>query len=189
MKQILTFLFLFAASYTAAQNLNINLTSDEVRLIAKLVIGEAEGESFIGKKLVAETILNRLVAPNFPKSVQAIIEQPGQYDARWNASLWAREPQAEDLAAVQAAIDDPSLPIDVIFYVRMSTLPEGNSWRKRLESLGHYKTEGAHSFYYGFDTKSGITRHKKVTMPKGMVDIKMSRDNTIINKPLNICNQ
>lgn len=187
MKLFLPILFLLAASNMAAQNLNIKLTSDEVTLIAKLIIGEAEGESFTGKKLVAETILNRLVAPNFPKTVQGIIEQPGQYDARWNASLWAREPQAEDLAAVQAAIDEPSLPIDVIFYVRMSTLPEGNSWRKRLETLGHFKTEGAHSFYYGFDTKSGITRPKKVTIPKGMADIKMSRDNTKINLPLNIC--
>ena len=189
MKHFILLVLFLAASNMAAQNLNLKLTSDEVTLIAKLVIGEAEGESFTGKKLVAETILNRLVAPNFPKSIQAIIEQPGQYDARWNATLWAREPQAEDLAAVQAAIDEPSLPIDVIFYVRMNTLPEGNSWRKRLETLGHFQTEGAHSFYYGFDTKSGIIRPKKITMPKGMADIKMPQDNTKIYKPLNICNQ
>ena len=187
MKQvILLFLFLLS-SHAAAQNLHINLTSDEVKLIAKLIIGEAEGESFIGKKLVAETILNRLIAPDFPKTIKEIIEQKGQYDARWNASLWAREPMAEDIAAVQAALDEPQLPIDVIFYVNLSSLPENNSWRQKLESLGHYKTEGSHTFYYGYDTKSGITRTKKVTMPKSMVDIKMSRDNTNIINLKNIC--
>jgi spore germination cell wall hydrolase CwlJ-like protein len=177
MKNVLAILLVsFFASVVGAQTLEV--TSEEVTLIAKLVIGEAEGESFEGKKMVAETILNRLVKGGFGSSVKGIIEHPGQYDARWNAALWAREPKQEDLNAVKEAIENPSLPIDVVFYVNLKSLPEGNSWRKKLESLGHFKTEGAHSFYYGFEGQNGTMRAKKIKLPKEMTEIKMQRDNT-----------
>jgi spore germination cell wall hydrolase CwlJ-like protein len=176
MKTFLILLFFIFASVLGAQTLEV--TSEEVTLIAKLVIGEAEGESFEGKKMVAETILNRLVKGGFGASVKGIIEFPGQYDARWNASLWAREPKEEDFKAVREAIDNPSLPIDVVFYVNTKHLPRGNGWRERLESLGHFKTEGSHSFYYGFETKNGTVRPKKVMIPKEMREINVPRDNT-----------
>jgi spore germination cell wall hydrolase CwlJ-like protein len=176
MKNIIAIFFFLFASFVQAQTLEV--TSEEVTLIARLVIGEAEGESFEGKKMVAETILNRLVKGGFGTSVKGIIEFPGQYDARWNASLWAREPKEEDLKAVRDAIDNPTLPIDVVFYVNTKHLPRGNGWRERLESLGHFKTEGAHSFYYGFETKNGTIRAKKVMIPKEMREINMTRDNT-----------
>ena len=176
MKTFLTILFFIFASTLGAQTLEV--TSEEVTLIAKLIIGEAEGESLEGKKMVAETILNRLVKGGFGTSVKGIIEFPGQYDARWNASLWAREPKEEDLKAVRDAIDNPTLPIDVVFYVNTKHLPRGNGWRERLESLGHFKTEGSHSFYYGFETKNGTIRAKKVMIPKEMREINMQRDNT-----------
>ena len=176
MKTFLTILFFIFASTLGAQTLEV--TSEEVTLIAKLVIGEAEGESLEGKKMVAETILNRLVKGGFGTSVKGIIEFPGQYDARWNTSLWAREPKEEDLKAVRDAIDNPSLPIDVVFYVNTKHLPRGNGWREKLESLGHFKTEGSHSFYYGFENKNGTVRPKKVMLPKEMREINMQRDNT-----------
>jgi hypothetical protein len=66
----------------------------------------------------------------------------------------------------------------VVFYVNLKSLPEGNSWRKKLESLGHFKTEGAHSFYYGFEGQNGTMRAKKIKLPKEMTEIKMQRDNT-----------
>ena len=178
MKNIISIFFFLFASFVQAQTLEVS--TEEVTLIARLVIGEAEGESFEGKKMVAETILNRLVKGGFGTSVKGIIEFPGQYDARWNASLWAREPKEEDLKAVRDAIDNPSLPIDVVFYVNTKHLPRGNGWRERLESLGHFKTEGSHSFYYGFETKNGTVRPKKVMIPKEMREINMTRDNTSV---------
>lgn len=178
MKTFLITFFLFFASLLGAQTLEVKLTTEEISLVARLVIGEAEGESFDGKKMVAETILNRLVKGGFGTSIKGIIEHPKQYDARWNPSLWAREPKEEDLKAVREAIDNPSLPIDVVFYVNLKSLPEGNSWRKKLEELGHFKTEGSHSFYYGFEGQNGTMRTKKVMLPKEMTEINVARDNT-----------
>jgi spore germination cell wall hydrolase CwlJ-like protein len=178
MKNIIAIFFLFFASVLGAQISEVKLSTEEISLVARLVIGEAEGESPEGKKMVAETILNRLVKGGFGTSIKGIIEYPKQYDARWNATLWAREPKQEDIEAVQSAIDNPTLPIDVVYYVNLKSLPEGNSWRKKLEELGHFKTEGSHSFYYGFEGRNGTMRTKKVIFPKEMSEINVPRDNT-----------
>jgi spore germination cell wall hydrolase CwlJ-like protein len=189
MKLLLSFLFFFFASVLGAQISEVKLTTEEISMVARLVIGEAEGESFEGKKMVAETILNRLVKGGFGTSIKGIIEHPKQYDARWNESLWAREPKEEDLKAVREALDNPGLPIDVVFYVNLKSLPKGNSWRERLESLGHFKTEGAHSFYYGFEGQNGTMRAKKVTLPKEMREINVPRDNTNVQTILGVHKQ
>jgi spore germination cell wall hydrolase CwlJ-like protein len=189
MKTILAILFFFFASVLGAQISEVKLTTEEISKVARIVIVEAEGESFEGKKMVAETILNRLAKGGFGSSIKGIIEFPKQYDARWNASLWAREPKEEDLKAVRDAIDNPTLPIDVVYYVNLKSLPEGNSWRGRLEELGHFKTEGAHSFYYGFEGQNGTVRPKKVMIPKEMREIHMTRDNTNVQTILGVHKQ
>jgi spore germination cell wall hydrolase CwlJ-like protein len=178
MKLFLTTLF-FIVSFTIKAQY-INLTESEVTMIARLIVGEAEGESFEGKKYIAETILNRMISDKFPNTVEAVIEQPRQYDARWNASLWDRKPGEEDIRAVREALINPSLPIDVVYYVKLSTLPENNLWRKRLEELGIYKKEGAHTFFYGFEDHTETKRPKVNTIPKGMAEIKMAVDNTAV---------
>ena len=189
MKLLLAFFFISFASVLGAQISEVKLTTEEISLVARLVIGEAEGESFEGKKMVAETILNRLVKGGFGTSIKGIIEHPKQYDARWNAVLWAREPKQEDIEAVQSAIDNPTLPIDVVYYVNLKSLPEGNSWRERLEELGHFKTEGSHSFYYGYEGRNGTMRAKKVMIPKEMREINMTRDNTNVQIILGVHKQ
>ena len=95
MKLFLTILFFVVPFTIKAQY--INLTESEVNMIARLIVGEAEGESFQGKKFIAETILNRMVSDKFPNTVEAVIEQPKQYDARWNASLWVLIPLLVDV--------------------------------------------------------------------------------------------
>jgi N-acetylmuramoyl-L-alanine amidase len=119
MKLFLTVLILIAPLTIKAQYISLN--ESEVNMIARLIIGEAEGESFEGKKMIAETILNRLISDKFPNTVKDVIEQPKQYDARWNESLWNREPKEEDIKAVKEALINPSLPLDVVYYVSLST--------------------------------------------------------------------
>ncbi len=52
---------------------------DEVELIAKVVLGEAEGESELGKRLVASTILNRVDSDIWPNTVSGVCYQSGQF--------------------------------------------------------------------------------------------------------------
>ena len=51
----------------------------DVVLIGKVVNHEAPNESDLGKRLVVDTILNRVESDKFPNTVFDVIHQPGQY--------------------------------------------------------------------------------------------------------------
>ena len=57
----------------------IILTQEEKQLAARVVQAEAGGEDMVGKRLVVDTILNRVRDPHFPDTVSAVVWQPCQY--------------------------------------------------------------------------------------------------------------
>lgn len=60
-------------------NKSINLTEDDVNLMAKIVYAESKGEPFEGKVAVASVILNRVLSPKFPDSVNEVVFQPNAF--------------------------------------------------------------------------------------------------------------
>lgn len=52
---------------------------EEIVQIGKIVEHECPHESELGKRLVVDTILNRVESDKFPNSVKEVLEQPGQY--------------------------------------------------------------------------------------------------------------
>ena len=63
------------------------ITMDDAVLIAKLVLAEAEGESEMGKRLVIDTVLNRLESEDFPNTVYDVVYQPYHYDPAWDGRI------------------------------------------------------------------------------------------------------
>ena len=63
------------------------LTQEEIDLIALVTMGEAEGETELGKRLVIDTILNRVDHPAFPNTVYDVIYQPNQFSVMWNSRI------------------------------------------------------------------------------------------------------
>lgn len=57
----------------------VQLTFEEKQLAARVVQAEAGGEDMVGKRLVVDTILNRVRDPHFPDTVSAVVWQPCQY--------------------------------------------------------------------------------------------------------------
>lgn len=55
------------------------LNEEEIRLIALLVMAEAEGECETGQRLVIDTVLNRAEHPRFPDNIHDVVYQPNQY--------------------------------------------------------------------------------------------------------------
>ena len=51
----------------------------DIVLIGKVVQHEAGNQSDLGKRLVCDTILNRVESERFPNTVYEVINQPGQY--------------------------------------------------------------------------------------------------------------
>lgn len=63
------------------------LSDDEIRLIALCTMGEAEGEPDSGKRLVIDTILNRVDSDGFPDNVDDVIYQPNAFECMWNGRI------------------------------------------------------------------------------------------------------
>ena len=63
------------------------LSKAEIELIALVTMAEAEGECEEGKRLVIDTILNRVDSEHFPDTVEEVIYQPGHFTSMWNGRI------------------------------------------------------------------------------------------------------
>ncbi len=66
---------------------NNDTNSEDIELIALLTMAEAEGESEKGKRLVIDTVLNRVDSEYFPDTVHDVIYQPKQFSPIWNGRI------------------------------------------------------------------------------------------------------
>lgn len=64
-----------------------SITQEEIELIALITMGEAEGESELGKRLVIDTILNRKDDPTFPDTIHDVIYYPNAFSVVSNGRL------------------------------------------------------------------------------------------------------
>lgn len=63
------------------------ITQEEIDLIALVTMAEAEGETELGKRLVIDTILNRMDDPHFPDTVHNVIYYPNAFSVMWNGRI------------------------------------------------------------------------------------------------------
>ena len=59
----------------------ISMSKEDMKLIAQMTMAEAEGESEYGKRLVIDTILNRVDSSTFPDTVYDVLYQPYQFSS------------------------------------------------------------------------------------------------------------
>ena len=60
------------------------VTQEEMELLAILTMAEAEGESELGKRLVIDTVLNRVDSPSFPNTINDVVYYPNAFSPMWN---------------------------------------------------------------------------------------------------------
>ena len=63
------------------------LSEDDIALIALITMAEAEGECEEGKRLVIDTILNRVDSSTWPNTVYEVVYQPSQFSCVWNGRV------------------------------------------------------------------------------------------------------
>jgi N-acetylmuramoyl-L-alanine amidase len=97
------------AQSPAALTAPIPCSPQDFQLLAQLVHAEAANQPFAGQVAVAAVVLNRLRSPGFPKTISAIIEEPGQFESFNSARFWSR-PGAIAYQAVRSALNgwDPA---------------------------------------------------------------------------------
>lgn len=60
------------------------ISEEDIDLIAIVTMAEAEGECEEGKRLVIDTILNRVDSEHFPDTVYDVVYQKNQFTSMWN---------------------------------------------------------------------------------------------------------
>jgi len=63
------------------------LSDEDISLIALVTMAEAEGESEEGKRLVIDSILNRMESEHFPDTAYDVIYQKNQFSSMWNGRV------------------------------------------------------------------------------------------------------
>lgn len=64
-----------------------DISEEEIELLALITMAEAEGECEEGKRLVIDTVLNRVDSPYFPNTITEVINQPGQFSPMSNGRI------------------------------------------------------------------------------------------------------
>lgn len=133
-----------------AAKLGISLSGDgssggggdkgDVHLLARLVYGEARGETYKGQVAVAAVVLNRVESSKFPGSIAKVIYQPGAFSVVPDGQI-NLTPDQDALSAARDAMNgwDPSG--GALFYYNPSKT--SNQWIRSREVIC---VIGAHYF-------------------------------------------
>ncbi len=92
-----------------SRGISSRLSRNETYLLAKLINGEARGESYQGQVAVGAVVLNRIGNPKFPNTLAGVIYEPLAFTAAVNGQM-NQQPSAIALKAAREAANgsDPS---------------------------------------------------------------------------------
>lgn len=84
--------------------------SDSVHLLARVIQGEAAGESFTGKVAVGAVIMNRVRNASFPNTLSGVIFQGSAFESVLNGLIWRVTVSPDSYRAAQLALSgwDPT---------------------------------------------------------------------------------
>jgi N-acetylmuramoyl-L-alanine amidase len=109
-----------------------------VNLLARVISGEARGESYTGQVAIAAVVLNRVNHSSFPSTIAGVIYQPGAFTAVSDGQINITPPQSCYNAARDALNGwDPTY--GAIYYYNPVTAT--NSWirtRKVITTIGKH---------------------------------------------------
>lgn len=91
------------------------ISEEDIALLALLTMAEAEGEPEEGKRLVIDTVLNRVDSPYFPDTINEVIYQPNQFTSMWNGRADRCEVR-EDICQLVCEELESRTDTEVIFF-------------------------------------------------------------------------
>lgn len=90
-------------------------SEEDIELIALVTIAEAEGEDNMGKRLVIDTILNRVDNENFPDTLYDVIYQRYHFSCVWNGRMERCSVNSEVCDLVRSELSERTNS-DVLFF-------------------------------------------------------------------------
>lgn len=113
-------------------------TNSDINLLARLIYGEARGESYTGQVAVGAVVLNRVKSASFPNTISGVIYQSYAFTAVVDGQINLK-PNATAIAAAKDAMNGWDPTGGAIYYYNPSTAT--SSWiysRKTLTTIGNH---------------------------------------------------
>lgn len=120
------------------------VSDEDLLLLQKIVMAEAEGEPYQGKVAVANVVLNRLRSANFPDTIYKVIFQKSQFSPVANGRFERVKPNADSIKAVNAALSGVKEVTDDTYFFLSLKLAQDLTVKNSRE---YAKTIGDHTFY------------------------------------------
>ncbi len=106
----------------------------DVNLLARLVHGEARGESHKGQVAVAAVVLNRVRHPSFPNTIAGVIYQPGAFDAVADGQIYL-EPAEGSIRAAKDAMNGWDPTGGCLYYYNPTTATAAWIWSREIRTI------------------------------------------------------
>ncbi|MFW6283624.1 MAG: cell wall hydrolase [Minisyncoccales bacterium] len=116
-----------------------------LELLARLIEGEAEGESIYGKLAVGTVVMNRLESSFFPDTIEEVIFQPYHFSVVWQKRWKKIKPTDQSIEAAKKVVEGyRSFWKNYLYYYN----PELAKNKEFIESLNKDKIQeiGNHVF-------------------------------------------
>lgn len=91
---------------------NIQLTLDEIELVARIVQLECGHDIREGKYATIETIFNRVFDPRYPNTVEEVLSQGGQFSTWKNRSIAKATPSDDTYESVLMVLNGQTHVLD-----------------------------------------------------------------------------
>jgi spore germination cell wall hydrolase CwlJ-like protein len=102
---------------------------DSLELLAQCVEAEAGNQGLLGKRLVADVILNRVDSLDFPNTIEGVITQPYQFTSYWNGSISRVSVSDETFEAVSMELEE-RCNTELLFFTAQAYGSYGTPWRQ-----------------------------------------------------------
>lgn len=117
-------------------------SESESYMLMKIAMSEAEGESTEGKALVMLVVLNRVLNPSFPDSIQEVIFQKNQFTPVLNGRYDRCEPDEDCYKALELITGGWNESDGALYFESCSN---SDNWHSR--NLDFLFRKGNHNFY------------------------------------------
>ncbi len=120
---------IFSSSGSSSSGSSSN--SSNVNLLARLIYGEARGESYTGQVAVGAVVMNRVKSSSFPNSISGVIYQSGAFDVVSDGQI-NLTPNSTAKKAAQDALNGWDPTYGAIYYFNPATATNKWIWSRPM---------------------------------------------------------
>ena len=138
-KKTLEAMGIFNSSGSSNSNSTVATNSNDLNLLARIIYGEARGESYTGQVAIGAVVLNRVRNSSFPNTIAGVIYQKGAFDAVSDGQI-NLTPSSTAKKAAQDALNGWDPTYGAIYYFNPKTATNKWIWSRPMTvTIGNHR--------------------------------------------------